>query len=62
MKTSSMVRGRGMTLALRWRAEPGVVAKLGTCREGWCDVDIAGRKGWIQQSRLWGTEALPGDE
>jgi SH3-like domain-containing protein len=48
--------------ALRWRAEPGVVAKLGTCREGWCDVDIAGRKGWIEQSRLWGTEALPGDE
>ena len=43
-------------------AEPGVVAALGTCREGWCEVDIAGRKGWIQQARLWGTEALPGDE
>ena len=48
--------------ALRWRAEPGVIAALGPCREGWCEVDIAGRKGWIQQARLWGTEALPGDE
>lgn len=48
--------------ALRWRAEPGVIAALGPCREGWCEVDIAGRKGWIQQARLWGTETLPGDE
>lgn len=54
--------GPSASAALRWRAEPGVVAKLGTCREGWCEVEIAGRKGWIQQSRLWGTEALPGDE
>ena len=48
--------------ALRWRAEPGVVGRLNTCREGWCEVDIAGRKGWVARSRLWGTDSLPGDE
>lgn len=48
--------------ALRWRAEPGVVGKLSTCREGWCEVDVAGRKGWITATRLWGAESLPGDE
>ncbi|MBI1401771.1 MAG: hypothetical protein GC147_00975 [Porphyrobacter sp.] len=48
--------------ALRWRAEPGVVARLGKCSEGWCEVDIAGRKGWIEGARLWGVEPLPGDD
>ena len=37
-----------------WRAEPGVVGALGTCEEGWCRLDVGGRKGWIRQDRLWG--------
>jgi SH3-like domain-containing protein len=48
--------------ALRWRAQPGVVARLKGCRAEWCEVDIAGRKGWIARARLWGVEDLPGDE
>lgn len=48
--------------AIKWRAEPGVVARLKTCREGWCEVDIDGRKGWISAARLWGSQPLPGDE
>lgn len=48
--------------AIKWRAEPGVVARMKPCREGWCEVDIAGRKGWISAERLWGSESLPGDE
>jgi len=48
--------------ALRWRAEPGVVGKLKGCRANWCEIDIAGRKGWIARNRLWGTDDLPGDE
>lgn len=48
--------------AVRWRAEPGVVAALLRCREAWCEVDIAKRKGWVERARLWGTENLPGDE
>jgi len=48
--------------ALRWRAEPGVVGKLGRCREGWCEIEVAGRGGWVVRERLWGAEGLPGDE
>lgn len=67
----AMVSGSGLadvraepaaTSALRWRAEPGVVGKLGGCRVDWCEVDIGGRKGWIARERLWGAEDLPGDE
>ena len=40
---------------LLWNAEPGVVGKLGDCEAGWCEFDAGNRrKGWIQQSRLWG--------
>jgi len=56
--------------ALKWRAEPGVVARLLRCRAAWCEVDLAtpkqredGKsvKGWITRQRLWATEDLPGD-
>ena len=43
--------------ALRWRAQPGVVGQLGDCSAGWCQFDIAGRTGWIAQSRVWGAGA-----
>ncbi len=52
--------GPSASTALRWRAEPGVVARLIGCREGWCEIDSEGRKGWVPAERLWGTEALPG--
>lgn len=66
-----MVKGSGLAdvradassnAALKWRAEPGVVATLLRCRAAWCEVDITGRKGWVARGRLWGTEDLPGDE
>ncbi|SHN53678.1 SH3 domain-containing protein [Erythrobacter sanguineus] len=50
------------TSALRWRAEPGVVGKLSTCREDWCEINVGGRKGWVASDRLWGVENLPGDQ
>jgi SH3-like domain-containing protein len=57
--------------ALRWRAEPGAVARLLRCRGAWCEIDLAsaeqrkkgkGLKGWVERPRLWGAEDLPGDE
>jgi len=39
---------------LKWNAEPGVVGKLGACETGWCEFDVGGRKGWVEQARLWG--------
>lgn len=40
--------------ALRWNLEPGVVGKLGDCEGGWCELDVKGHKGWVEQKRLWG--------
>ena len=42
------------TAALRWNAEPGVVGKLGSCESGWCQIDVGGRRGWIEAMRIWG--------
>jgi len=39
---------------VQWRAEPGVVGALGECDEGWCRLDVGGRKGWVRAERLWG--------
>ena len=40
--------------ALHWNLEPGVVGKLRECDNGWCQLDVEGRKGWVEQKRLWG--------
>ncbi|UVI38967.1 SH3 domain-containing protein [Qipengyuania spongiae] len=42
---------------LRWRLEPGVVGDLGDCDDGWCEMDIDGRRGWVRENRIWGTDA-----
>ena len=39
---------------LRWNAEPGVVGRLGECEGGWCEIDVDGRRGWIEAERIWG--------
>lgn len=39
---------------MRWRAEPGVVGELIRCREGFCEIDVEGRSGWVSAERLWG--------
>ena len=39
---------------LMWRAEPGVIGRLGDCGGGWCKIDIDGRQGYIPQTALWG--------
>ena len=37
-----------------WKAQPGVVGKLGECADGWCRFDVGGREGWVRAERLWG--------
>jgi len=36
-------------------AEAGVIGKILKCKDGWCKLDINGFKGWLQQTRFWGT-------
>ena len=42
--------------ATKWRLEPGVIGKLGDCSSGWCEFDGERRRGWVEESRLWGTD------
>lgn len=37
-----------------WKAQPGVVGRLGECADGWCRFDVTGREGWVPAARLWG--------
>ena len=36
------------------RAEAGVIADLLGCEDGWCRIGLAGEKGWVPESALWG--------
>ena len=60
---SAVVVGKGLapmradaeaSAPLRWNLEAGVVGKLGDCTDGWCQFDVKGHKGWVEQKRLWG--------
>lgn len=61
----AMVIGEGATelrakpnasAQIRWRAQPGVVGKLGACQPAWCEIDVDGRTGWVLRDRLWGVQ------
>lgn len=49
-----MREGPTHTSGLRWNLEPGVVGALGECDNGWCTFDVDGRRGYVEQTRLWG--------
>jgi SH3-like domain-containing protein len=31
------------------------LATLDVCRGGWCQIDLAGRKGWVKEGEIWGS-------
>ena len=39
---------------IRYRAEHGVVGRIGKCSGGWCHIEIARREGYIRTSEIWG--------
>jgi SH3-like domain-containing protein len=43
-----------------WRAQPGVVGRVGPCQGGWCRLDVKGQAGFVESDRLWGVE--PGEQ
>jgi len=47
---------------LSWRAEPGVVGRLGQCSNGWCRLDVNGRIGYIRSEFLFGVGLASADE
>ena len=36
------------------RAEAGVIADLLGCEGGWCRIALAGEKGWVPDTAIWG--------
>lgn len=57
-------RGKEARLALRREArddsalvaevEAGVVGTIRQCNGQWCEMEFAGRRGWMSQSQIWG--------
>lgn len=39
---------------LLWRLAPGVIGLLGDCQQGWCEIAVGPRRGFVEQARLWG--------
>jgi SH3-like domain-containing protein len=44
---------------VRWRAQPGVVGTISSCAAGWCELNVDGRKGYVETGALWGVD--PGE-
>lgn len=41
--------------ALAYRVAPGTVAAIGSCADGWCELDFGGgRRGFIPADAIWG--------
>ena len=40
--------------AVAYRAEAGVVGRITDCKNGWCRIDVGGRRGWIETDHIWG--------
>ncbi|HEX6376498.1 MAG TPA: SH3 domain-containing protein [Allosphingosinicella sp.] len=41
---------------VRYLAQPGVVGRLSKCADGWCLLDVGGRRGYIRTDHFWGLD------
>jgi len=39
---------------IEYEAEPGVVGRIGKCREGWCRIEVGNSRGYIRTADIWG--------
>lgn len=62
-RRTAMVMGEGTTpmraggeagAKIRWTLQPGVIGTLGDCENRFCELDVKGHKGWVDQTRLFG--------
>jgi SH3-like domain-containing protein len=44
------------TAPISAKLEPGVIAWLGICEQGWCRIEVDRAKGWTTTTGLWGVE------
>ncbi len=36
------------------RLEPGVIAPVSACENGWCEMEVPGAHGYVAQKQVWG--------
>lgn len=54
-ETATLRQGPEVEAGPVLRAEPGVMGDLLGCRPGWCRVEIAGQRGWLDRAHIYGT-------
>lgn len=37
-----------------FKAAPRVAGRVRRCQDAWCELEVAGRRGWIEKTHLWG--------
>ena len=45
---------RSDSARVRYFAEQGVVGRISKCRDGWCQIEIGKRDGYVKAADLWG--------
>ncbi|MCW2391716.1 SH3-like domain-containing protein [Sphingobium sp. B1D7B] len=51
---AQMRDGPSESARLLFRLAPGVVGRLSGCSDGWCAMEVNGRRGYVQAASLWG--------
>ena len=51
---ADMREGPSAQSKLLWRLAPGNIGTLGDCSNGWCELTVGVRHGYVEQDRLWG--------
>jgi len=44
----------GQGAPVQWRLSPGVVGKLGACKDGWCQMDVEQHVGYVPEGSVFG--------
>lgn len=53
-KTQVMHGAPHSTARISWRVAPGVIGFIRHCSDGWCELNVGGKVGYIRMSGLWG--------
>jgi SH3-like domain-containing protein len=59
-QTAALLADHDAAAPVVLRAEAGVQGRLLKCRLVWCEMEIAGRRGWLLRDHIWGV--YPGED
>lgn len=55
----SLYREASRAASIRAYLEPGVIGSIRSCNGSWCEMELGGERGWVEQAQIWG--AYPGE-